>query len=219
MTPWFEIAVALACWVLVALFIVQVVVWIVMMKTMKGFQNTVQELRTTYEPRVAQVMTTVTELQKSAKDLSETVAIVSTEVRAVSSAVSVSAEKISVIAADSAEEIRELIRVTSIEIKALVANTSGEVQDLVQVTSGEVRTIVTSSRSTAMNATDRVDLMVERTALRVEETGEYIQSHVLDPVREVSAIVIGIKVALETLMGFPHRKQIDQAYSEEELFI
>lgn len=219
MAPWFEIAVALACWVLVALFIVQVVVWIVMMKTMKGFQNTVQELRATYEPRVAQVMTTVTELQKSAKDLSETVAVVSTEVRAVSSAVSVSAEKISLIAADSAQEISELIRVTSIEIKALVANTSGEVQDLVQVTSGEVRTIVSSSRQSATSAVDRMDLMVERTALRVEETGDYIQSQVLDPVREVSAIVVGIKVALEMLIGLPHRKQIDQAYSEEELFI
>jgi hypothetical protein len=31
--------------------------------------------------------------------------------------------------------------------------------------------------------------------------------------------VKGIKVALETLLGYPERKQIDQAYSEEELFI
>ena len=41
-----------------------------------------------------------------------------------------------------------------------------------------------------------MDLMVERTAQRVEETGVYVQKQVLDPVREVSAIVVGIKVAL-----------------------
>lgn len=219
MAPWFEIAVGLACWVLVALFVVQVIVWVVMMRTLKGFQSTVEELRATYEPRLAQVMTTVAELQKSARDLSETVAIVSTEARAVSSAVSASAERISVIAADSAEEIREMIQVTSAEIKSLVANTSGEMQDLVKATSTDVRAIVATSRHTASSTADRMDLMVERTALRVEETGEYIQSQVLDPVREVSAIVVGIKVALETLIGYPHRKQIDQAYSEEELFI
>ena len=60
---------------------------------------------------------------------------------------------------------------------------------------------------------------VERTVTRFEETGEYVQTQVLTPVREVAAIVTGVKVALETLFGYPDRKPIDQAYQDEELFI
>ena len=46
-----------------------------------------------------------------------------------------------------------------------------------------------------------------------------MKCRILFRAREVAAIVKGIKVALETLLGYPARKQINQAYSEEELFI
>lgn len=215
----FEWAVALACWAIVILVLVQTVVWIVLAVIARRMQKIVEEVRGKFEPKVDQIMVTVREVQKTVSDVSSTVDAVSTEVRSVSTAVTVSAERISTLATESAEEIREMVRMTSEEIKSLVANTSGEVQTLVRTTSGDVQAIVRNSRDSAENAVGRMDLMVERTAMRVEETGVFVQEKVLDPVREVSAIVVGIKVALETLLGYPERKPIDQAYSEEELFI
>jgi gas vesicle protein len=225
-----QIIVAVACWVIAIMFLVQVGVWVGLYLVARKLQGIVEDMRAKFEPKVAQVMTTVTELQATVKEVTETVSTVSTEVRAVSAAVTSSAERISVLATEGAEEIRETITRTSAEIKDLVSTTSGDVkglvrntssdvQDLVRTTSGDVRSIIDVSKQTAHGAAERMDLMVERTALRVEETGAFVQSQVLDPVREVSAIVVGIKVALETLLGYPERKQINQAYSEEELFI
>ena len=219
MEPWVQYAIGIACWVIVILFVVQVVVWFLIYKIAAAVKQMVDDVRSKYEPKIDDIMTTVADVQKTVTDVSQTVGAVSTEVRAMSSAVTVSAERISTLATESVEEIRELVRDTSQEIKALVTNTSTEVQGLVKNTSNDVQAVVRTSRESATTAVDRMDLMVERTALRVEETGVYVQRQVLDPVREVSAIVIGIKVALETLLGYPERKPIDQAYSEEELFI
>ncbi len=219
MSDVFQWGVGIAAWVIVLLFVVQVAIWFLLYRIVQRVQAMVEELRGKYEPKVDQILVTVGDVQKTITNVSETVGTVSSEVRAVSAAVTVSAERISVIATESAEEIRETVRATSAEIKALVSNTSTDVQGLVKTTSSDVQAIVQSSKDTAHGAMSRMDLMVERTALRVEETGEFVQSQVLDPVREVSAIVKGIKVALETLLGYPERKQIDQAYSEEELFI
>jgi methyl-accepting chemotaxis protein len=214
-----QLIVAIACWVIAIMFAVQVVVWFLLYRIAKAAMDKVNEVQASFEPRVEQVMRTVGELQTTVKDVSQTVTTVSTEVLAVSSAVTTSAERISVIATESAEQLRTTIVATSADIKELVTSTSTEVKDLVTTTSTDVRAIMSTSRNATQGAVDRIDLMVERTARRVEETGAFVQSQVLDPVREVSAIVVGIKVALETLIGYPERRQIDQAYSEEELFI
>lgn len=225
-----QVIVAVACWVIAIMFLVQVGVWIGLYLVARKLQGIVEDVRANFEPKVAQVMTTVAELQTTVKEVTETVGTVSTEVRAVSAAVTTSAERISVLATESAEEIRamimqasteikDLVSTTSTDVKGLVRNSSSEIQGLVSTASADVRSIVDVSKTTATGAAERMDLMVERTALRVEETGAFVQSQVLDPVREVSAIVVGIKVALETLLGYPERKQINQAYSEEELFI
>jgi hypothetical protein len=219
MDPLFEWVVGIACLIICIAFVVQVVVCFLLYRIAAKIQTMVGELRGKYEPKVDEILVTVGDVQKTVTNVAETVGTVSTEVRAVSASVTASAERLSVIATESAEEIRETVRSTSAEIKSLVTNTSSEVQGLVKNTTTDVQAIMQTSKGSASNAVARMDLRVERTARRVEETGAYVQSQVLDPVREVSAIVKGIKVALETLLGYPERKQIDQAYSEEELFI
>lgn len=219
MPLWFEVLVGVACGIIAVMFVAQAVILGLLYRLASKTQAMTEELRSKYEPKVDQLMTTVTQLQSTVENVTETVGTVSTEVRAVSAAVTTSAERVSVLATESAEEIRETIRQASTEIKSLVTDTSSDVKSLVRRTSTDVQDIVTTSKTSAQGAVSRMDLMVERTARRVEETGVAIQSQVLDPVREVSAIVKGIKVALETLLGYPERKQIDQAYSEEELFI
>lgn len=214
-----QLIVAVACWVIAIMFIVQVVVWVLLYVLARRVMGIVEETRAKFEPKVNQVMATVGELQTTVRDVSETVVTVSTEVRAVSAAMTTSAERISVLATESAEDLRETLTRTSAEIKDLVSTTSTDIKELVASTRGDVQAIMVTSKEAAQTTVDRMDLMVERTARRVEETGAFVQAQVLDPIREVSAIVTGVKVALETLLGYPERKQIDQAYSEEELFI
>src|SRR5215203_1842769 len=128
MEPWVQYAVGIACWVIVVLFVVQVGVWIALYLVARKVQGLVEDVRAKYEPKIDHIMTTVGELQNTVANVTETVGTVSTEVRAVSAAVTVSAERISVLATEGAEEIRETIRQASSEIKALVTDASTQVK-------------------------------------------------------------------------------------------
>lgn len=216
---WVQIAVGIACWLIVIMFAIQVGVWIALYRLFKGIVATVNDLKARFEPQIGKIQETVGDLQKTIAHVTETTNQLSTEVRAVSTAVTTSAERITAVATESAEEVRGLVIATSADIKALVAATSDQVRSLVSTSTTEIQSIVSASSDTAHGSLQRVDLAVERTVSRFEETGEYVQTQVLNPVREVAAIVKGIKAALETLFGYPDRKTIDQAYQDEELFI
>jgi hypothetical protein len=69
----------------------------------------------------------------------------------------------------------------------------------------------------------RLDDLVSNTVARVEETTEAVQKNVLKPVREISAILTGVRTGLEVLL---HRNRSragrpapGRATQEEELFI
>jgi hypothetical protein len=64
----------------------------------------------------------------------------------------------------------------------------------------------------------RLDHLVGDTMNRVEETTEAIQQGVLGPVREAAAVVAGVRTTLEFLFN-RHRKTVEQATHDEELFI
>jgi archaellum component FlaC len=216
---WVQIAVGIACWLIVILFAVQVGIWLALYRLFKGVIATVNELRSRFEPQIGSIQRTVDDLQKTIAHVTVTTNQLSNEVRAVSTAVTTSAERITAVATESAEEVRALVITTSSEIKNLVNVTSEQVRSLVTTSTGEVHSVVRASSETAQFSLERVDLAVERTVSRFEETSEYVQTQVLNPVREVAAIVKGIKAALETLFGYPDRKTIDKAYHDEELFI
>ena len=63
-----------------------------------------------------------------------------------------------------------------------------------------------------------LDALVTRTEERIESTTVEVQTTVIEPIREVSALLIGMKRAINTLF-LRDRKQIDQAYQDEEMFI
>ena len=64
----------------------------------------------------------------------------------------------------------------------------------------------------------RLDELVGDTIHRVEETTDAIQKGVLGPVREISAVVAGVRTALVFLMN-RNRKTIERATQDEEMFI
>ena len=74
---------------------------------------------------------------------------------------------------------------------------------------------------TAVEAKDKVALVsqtIDRTHQQVATTTEFIQSKVVEPAREIAAIMAGVKKGLEVLLA-PAPKRIDRVYMEDEMFI
>ena len=204
----FRWIVGIAAWVIVIAFVVQVVVWFLLYRIASRVMALVDEYRTRFEPQISAVQASIGDVQKTLAHVTETTNKLSTEVRAVSASVTTSAERITALATESAEQITTIATESAEQIRSFVTTSTSQVQSVVQ-----------TSTDTAHGSVARVNLAVERAATRFEETGEYVQESVVAPVREVAAIVAGVKVALGTLFGYPERKQINQVYQDEELFI
>lgn len=85
-----------------------------------------------------------------------------------------------------------------------------EVQDLRQIVN-----------STAITARDKVELVsrtIDRTQMQVANTTDFVQEKIVEPAREIAAVMAGVKKGLEVLFA-PSPKQIDRVYVEEEMFI
>ena len=83
---------------------------------------------------------------------------------------------------------------------------------------GELRLLVSD---TAVEARDKVELVsrtIDRTQRQVAVTTDFIQSRVIEPAREIAAIMAGFRRGLEVLVA-PMPKPINQTYGEDEMFI
>jgi hypothetical protein len=63
-----------------------------------------------------------------------------------------------------------------------------------------------------------VSRTIERTNQQVVSTTDFIQTKVIEPARELAAIMAGFRRGLEVLVA-PVPKPINQTYSEDEMFI
>ena len=83
---------------------------------------------------------------------------------------------------------------------------------------GELRALVSD---TAVEARDKVELVsrtIDRTQKQVALTTDFVQSKVIEPAREIAAIMAGFRRGLEVLVA-PMQKPINQTYGEDEMFI
>lgn len=74
---------------------------------------------------------------------------------------------------------------------------------------------------TAHDARDKVELVsrtIDRTHEQVITTTDFIQSKVIEPARELAAIMAGFRRGLEVLVA-PIPKPVNQTYGEDEMFI
>jgi uncharacterized protein YoxC len=74
---------------------------------------------------------------------------------------------------------------------------------------------------TALEARDKVEMVsrtIDRTNKQVAMTTDFIQTKVIEPAREVAAIMAGFRRGLEVLVA-PMPKPINQTYGEDEMFI
>ena len=82
----------------------------------------------------------------------------------------------------------------------------------------ELRSLVSD---TAIEARDKVELVsrtIDRTHRQVALTTDFVQTKVIEPAREIAAIMAGFRRGLEVLVA-PMPKPVNQTYGEDEMFI
>ncbi|MDQ2855748.1 MAG: hypothetical protein M3R68_05430 [Acidobacteriota bacterium] len=115
------------------------------------------------------------------------------------------------------KEIAEQLNAVAGHISTATLHVS-ESLALVKSEVAELKVIVSH---TAVEARDKVDLVsqtIDRTHRQVTTTADFIQEKVIEPAREMAAIMSGFRRGLEVLLA-PAPKPINTIYGEDEMFI
>ena len=78
--------------------------------------------------------------------------------------------------------------------------------------------LVTEASERARMQLVRIDQLVADTVIRIEDTTEAIQHNVLGPIREITALLVGLRTGLDVLFR-RNKTSVEQATQDEELFI
>jgi uncharacterized protein YoxC len=98
---------------------------------------------------------------------------------------------------------------------------SGHFAESMAVIRAEIAELKELVSDTAVEARDKVALVsstIDRTHEQVINTTEFIEHKVIEPARELAAIMAGFRRGLEVLVA-PAPRPINQTYGEEEMFI
>lgn len=107
------------------------------------------------------------------------------------------------------------------EISANLSTATGYLAESTQLIKEEVAELRLLVGETAVTAKDKVAMVsrtIDRTHDQVVDTTEFVQRKIVEPAREIAAVMAGVKKALEVLFA-PAPKPLDRAYMEDELFI
>lgn len=107
------------------------------------------------------------------------------------------------------------------EISANLSLTTKYLAESTELIKEEVKDLKQLVGATAITARDKVEMVsrsIDRTHEQVMDTTEFVQQKIVVPAREIAAIMAGVKRGLEVLFA-PSPKQIDRAYTEDEMFI
>ncbi|MBA3352459.1 MAG: hypothetical protein H0U23_08575 [Blastocatellia bacterium] len=115
-------------------------------------------------------------------------------------------------------------REISVHFNEISANLStatrhlAESTELIKEEVAELRLLVGETAITAKDKVAMVSQTIDRTHDQVVDTTEFVQRKIVEPAREIAAVMAGVKKGLEVLFA-PAPKPIDRAYMEDELFI
>ena len=93
--------------------------------------------------------------------------------------------------------------------------------DSLAIIKSEVAELKELVSATAVEAHDKVELVshtIDRTQQQIVNTTDYIQTKVIEPARELAAIMSGFRRGIEVLIA-PAPKPVNQIYGEDEMFI
>ncbi len=115
-------------------------------------------------------------------------------------------------------------REISVHFTEVAANLStatrhlAESTELIKEEVADLRLLVGETAITAKDKVAMVSQTIDRTHDQVVDTTEFVQRKIVEPAREIAAVMAGVKKGLEVLFA-PAPKPIDRAYMEDELFI
>jgi hypothetical protein len=199
----FYVVVTIAAVVITVSFLIQAAMFIFIYGAIKKLTVIATSLQAKAEPVIEKVAPVI-----------DKVSPVIEQVQVTLSSVKETVEKIST----QARETFDKVSVESRAIAAAVSATSLELTGLARHQAEQLSATVDQATSTLQRQVVEFDHLLARTQDRIEGTTLEVQTTVLQPMREVSALMVGIKRTIEALFG-RDRKQIDQAYQDEEMFI
>ena len=82
----------------------------------------------------------------------------------------------------------------------------------------ELKVVVGYSANEARDKVELVSRTIDNTHKQITSTTDFIQSKVIEPARELAAIMAGFRRGLEVLVA-PAPKPVNQIYGEDEMFI
>jgi predicted site-specific integrase-resolvase len=132
------------------------------------------------------------------------------------------------------EEIRPLIskvsaisdqgKEISVQFTEISSNLStaskyfAESAQLIRDEVAELKVIVSEGAVVARDKVEMVGKTIERTNMQVIATTDFIEAKVVEPAREIAAVMAGIRRGLEVLFA-PSPKDADKAYTDDDMFI
>ena len=99
-----------------------------------------------------------------------------------------------------------------------VMTKANEILEISRAQVVRVDDLMTDASGRARVQMDRVELMLDDTLGRVQETVVTVQGSILKPIREINAVAAGLRTAFQTLAR-GGRPSVAQATSDEEMFI
>lgn len=192
----FYIVMTVAAVVIVLSFIVQAAMFMFIYGAIKKLTGIAASVQAKAEPLIARAGPVIDQVQVTVSTVKDSV------------------EKISAQAKDAFEKVTVETRA----VAAAVSASSQEITRLAQHQAEQISQTLDYTTTTIQRQVTELDGLLVRTQDRFEDTTREVQATVLQPMHELSAMLVGLRRILETLFG-RHRKPIDQAYQDEELFI
>lgn len=112
--------------------------------------------------------------------------------------------------ADQVTQMSGHLSTASFHFSESMALVKDEVRDL--------RQVVSLSTEMAREKVEMISRHIDETHGQITTTTAFIQSKLVEPARELAAIMVGVRRGLEVLVA-PTPKQIDRIYGEDEMFI
>ncbi|MDT7781256.1 MAG: hypothetical protein QOC99_3768 [Acidobacteriota bacterium] len=114
-------------------------------------------------------------------------------------------------------EVAEQVTVMSGHLSTATKHVS-ESMALIHTEVSELKQIVGLSAETARDKIETISRSIDETHEQLVITTNFVTSRIVNPAREVAAIMAGVRRGLEVLLA-PAPKQINESYAEEEMFI
>jgi hypothetical protein len=123
--------------------------------------------------------------------------------------------------APKAESLVDTAQRTVEESKKQILDITAKANQIIESTRGQMaklEELVTDASGRARVQMDRIEMVMDDTVTRVQETVNLVHTGVMRPLRQVNGVAAGIRTAVAQLMR-GGRPSVAQATSDEEMFI